>query len=88
MNQRKRNAVSDSEARDVIRMILEPVKQTLVTEVDKIKAEIRGGTEVLGEIGREQAKVFVLLKDITEHLADLDQRLRCLEAASGGPSVG
>ena len=66
--------------REQIRAVLEPIKQTLMTEVSKIQAEIRGGTEALGEVQQFQNQQFKLINDVLEQLKVLDARVTQLEA--------
>ncbi|WP_079437561.1 hypothetical protein [Zoogloea sp. LCSB751] len=67
-------------AREQIRAVLEPIKQALMTEVGKIQAEIRGGTEALGEVQQFQNQQFKLINDVLEQLKVLDARVTKLEA--------
>jgi len=67
-------------ARELVRAVLEPIKQTLMTEVSKIQAEIRGGTEALGAVQQFQNQQFKLINDVLEQLRQLDARVTQLEA--------
>ncbi len=66
-------------ARELVRAALDPIKQTLMTEVGKIQAEIRGGTEALGEVQQFQNQQFKLINDVLEQLKVLDARVTKLE---------
>lgn len=68
------------QARELVRAALEPIKQTVMTEVGKIQAEIRGGTEALGEVQQFQHRQFQLINDVLEQLKVLDARVTKLEA--------
>lgn len=73
--------------REQIRAVLEPIKQTLMTEVSKIQAEIRGGTEALGEVQQFQNQQFKLINDVLEQLRQLDARVTQIEAGTAAEAT-
>ncbi len=75
--QRKQDA-----ARELVRGALEPIKQTLMTEVAKIQAEIRGGTEAIGKVRAYQHDQIKLLNDVMHELLQLEARVTRLEVTA------
>lgn len=58
-----------------------------MTEVSKIQAEIRGGTEALGAVQQFQQQQFKLINDVLEQLKVLDARVTKLEAKAAAEAL-
>lgn len=74
MNNRKADV-----ARAEIRAVLEPIKQTMLNEIGKVHAEIRGGTEAIGAISRHQKEQHELITQLLQMVQQLDARVTRLE---------
>lgn len=74
MNNRKTEA-----ARAEIRAVLEPIKQTVLNEIGKVQAEIRGSTEAVGAMRGHQAEQHELITNLLQAVQQLEARVTRLE---------
>lgn len=82
MNNRKTEA-----ARAEIRAVLEPIKQSMLNEIGKVHAEIRGGTEAIGAICRHQNEQHELISQLLQMVQQLEARVTRLELQAITESV-